>query len=107
MISKADGHIDFTMSPEQIERRMRAFDPWPGTFAEMNGKTFKLWRAIAAGQKTDAPAGTVIAAGSEGLDISAGGAVLRVTELQAPGKKRMKSEDYLRGNSIEIGTVLR
>ena len=107
MISKADGHIDFTMSPEQIERRMRAFDPWPGTFAEMGGKTFKLWRAAAVGKKTEAPAGTVIAAGSEGLDISAGGAVLRVTELQAPGKKRMKSEDYLRGNSIEIGTVLR
>ena len=107
MISKADGHIDFTMSPEQIERRMRAFDPWPGTFAEMGGKTFKLWRAAIPGKKTDAPVGTVVAAGSEGLDISAGGAVLRVTELQAPGKKRMKSEDYLRGNSIEIGTVLR
>ena len=75
--------------------------------AEMNGKTFKLWRAVVPGKQTDTPAGTVVAAGSEGLDISAGGDVLRVTELQAPGKNRMKSEDYLRGNSIEIGTVLR
>ena len=107
MISKADGHIDFTMPPEQIERRMRAFDPWPGTFAEADGKTFKLWRAVALGKKTDAAAGTILAAGEEGIDISAGGSVLRVTELQAPGKKRMKSEDYLRGNTIEIGTVLR
>ena len=107
MISKADGHIDFSMEPEEIERRMRAFDPWPGTFAEMDGKTFKLWRAEALDKASDAPQGTVIAAGEEGLDIAAGGRVLRVTQLQAPGKKRMETGDYLRGNSIEIGTVLR
>ena len=107
MISKADGHIDFTMSPEEIERRMRAFDPWPGTFAEIGGRTFKLWKALVPGQKTEAPAGTVLAADKNGLDIAAGGGVLRVTELQAPGKKRMPTGDYLRGNMIEIGTVLR
>ncbi len=107
MISKADGHIDFSRTPEEIERRMRAFDPWPGTFADINGRTFKLWAATIPGQKTQAPDGTVIAAGKEGLDVSAGGAVLRVTELQAPGKKRMETGDYLRGNLIEIGTVLR
>jgi methionyl-tRNA formyltransferase len=43
MLSKQDGHADFSMTPEEIERRIRAFDPWPGTFAEMNGKVFKLW----------------------------------------------------------------
>lgn len=107
MISKADGHIDFSRSPEEIERRIRAFDPWPGTFAEMNGKTFKLWKAVALDQETDAAAGTVVAAGKEGLDISAGGRILRVTQIQAPGKKRMETGDYLRGNVIEIGTVLR
>ena len=107
MISKADGHIDFSCSPEEIERRIRAFDPWPGTFAEMNGKTFKLWKAVALDQETDAAAGTVVAAGKEGLDISAGGRILRVTQIQAPGKKRMETGDYLRGNVIEIGTVLR
>ena len=107
MISKEDGHVDFTMAPEEIERRMRAYDPWPGTFAEMSGKTFKLWRARALEDRTDATPGTVLAAGGEGLDISAGGRVLRVTQLQAPGKKRMETGDFLRGNVIEIGTVLR
>ena len=107
MISKADGHIDFSLSPEEIERRIRAFDPWPGSFAEMNGKTFKLWKAAAVDRETGEAAGTVIAAGKEGLDISAGGRILRVTQLQAPGKKRMATGDYLRGNVIEIGTVLR
>ena len=107
MISKADGHIDFSLSPEEIERRIRAFDPWPGTFAEIGGKTFKFWEAQARQVQTDAPDGTVLAAGKEGLDIAAGGRVLRVTQLQAPGKKRMETGDYLRGNSIEIGMVLR
>ena len=107
MLSKADGHVDFSQSPEEIERRIRAFDPWPGSYAEMNGKTYKLWKAVALDQETDAAAGTVIAAGKDGLDISAGGRILRVTQIQAPGKKRMETGDYLRGNVIEIGTVLR
>ena len=107
MLSKADGHIDFSLSPEEIERRIRAFDPWPGSYAEMNGKTYKLWKAVALDQETDAAAGTVVAAGKDGLDISAGGRILRVTQIQAPGKKRMETGDYLRGNVIEIGTVLR
>ena len=107
MLSKADGHVDFSQSPEEIERRIRAFDPWPGSYAEMNGKTYKLWKAVALDQKTDAAAGTVVAAGKDGLDISAGGRILKVTQIQAPGKKRMETGDYLRGNVIEIGTVLR
>ena len=107
MLSKADGHIDFSLSPEEIERRIRAFDPWPGSYTEMNGKTYKLWKAAALDQKTDAAAGTVVAAGKDGLDISAGGRILKVTQIQAPGKKRMETGDYLRGNVIEIGTVLR
>lgn len=107
MLSKADGHVDFSQSPEEIERRIRAFDPWPGSYAEMNGKTYKLWKAVALDQETDAAAGTVVAAGKDGLDISAGGRILRVTQIQAPGKKRMETGDYLRGNVIEIGTVLR
>ena len=107
MLSKQDGHADFSMTPEEIERRIRAFDPWPGTFAEVNGKVFKLWKAEALDQENDAPYGTVTAAGNDGLDISAGGRILRVTQLQAPGKRRMNTGDYLRGNFIEIGTVLR
>lgn len=107
MISKEDGHVDFTLDPEEIERRIRAFDPWPGTFADMGNTRFKFWKAQVLDEKTQEAPGTVIGAGKEGLDIAANGGVLRVTEIQAPGKKRMATGDYLRGNSIEIGTVLR
>lgn len=107
MISKADGHIDFNEDPERIERKTRAFNPWPGTFADMGGKTFKIWEAEAVDTASDAESGTVIAAGDAGIDIAAGGRILRVTRIQAPGKKPMAVRDYLRGNLIEIGTILR
>lgn len=107
MISKADGHIDFDLSPEEIERRIRAFYSWPGSFAEMNGRMFKFWKAEALDKEAGAENGTVVAVSRDGLDIAAGGRVLRVTRIQAPGKKRMDIGDYLRGNLIEIGTTLR
>ncbi|MDO4177028.1 MAG: methionyl-tRNA formyltransferase [Bacillota bacterium] len=107
MISKEDGHVNFSLDPAAIERRIRAFDPWPGSFADLGDRRFKFWKAEVIESDSKAPNGTVLAAGEEGLDIAANGGVLRVTELQAPGKKRMATGDYLRGNSIEIGAVLR
>ncbi len=106
MISKKDGLVDFNRSPEQIERQMRAFDPWPGTYTYWGDKMMKLWQGQALGQETDAEPGTVLAAGPEGIDIAAGGRILRLTQLQMPGKKRTPAGEYLKGNSIEIGTVL-
>lgn len=106
MISKKDGLVDFNKTPAQIERQMRAFDPWPGTYTYLGEAMMKLWQGEALPQQTDAQPGTVLATGPEGIDIAAGGAVLRVTQLQMPGKKRVLAREYLKGNSIEIGTVL-
>ena len=106
MISKADGKADFSKSPEQLERQMRAFDPWPGTFAMLGDQQIKLWRAEALEKRSDAPAGTVLAADPEGIDVACGGRVLRIKSLQLPGRRRVSADEYLRGNTIEIGTVL-
>ena len=106
MISKEDGRIDFTQDPEQIERQIRAFDPWPGTYAMYGEKMLKIWQAQVVDRQTDAAPGTVIAASAEGIDAAAGGRILRILQLQMPGKKRMSAGEYLRGNSIESGTVL-
>ena len=107
MISKEDGHADFAVGAEKLERIIRAFDPWPGTFADMNGKQIKFWHATVPGIATDAADGTVIAAGGDGIDIACAGSVLRVDVIQMPGKKRVAVKEYLKGNAIEIGTVLR
>lgn len=107
MISKAEGHIDFSRSPVEIERLIRAFDPWPGTYAMYGDRMMKIWEAEDGGRTSDAPFGTVIGTDADAIEIAAGGRVLRVTRIQMPGKKRVAAGEYLKGNSIEIGTVLR
>lgn len=106
MISKKDGRIDFSGKPDAIERQIRAFDPWPGAYCYAGDKMMKFWKADVPGASTDAADGTVVAASEKGIDIAANGEILRVTELQVPGKKRVAVREYLKGNSIEIGTVL-
>ena len=66
----------------------------------------KFWKAVATDIKDNAVNGSVVSADNEGLKVVCGGKVLIVTELQAPGKKRMKAGDYLRGHNIAEGTVL-
>lgn len=106
MISKSEGHIDFSRTPDEIERIIRAFDPWPGSYAYCGDKMMKLWQAEVPGRKTDAADGTVLGAGESGIDVAAAGEVLRITQIQVPGKKRVAVREYLKGNSIEIGTIL-
>lgn len=107
VISKQEGHVDFSKSPEEIERKIRAFDPWPGSYAYMGDKLIKFWKAEVLNKNSESENGTVIAAGKEGLDVAAGGGILRITEIQLAGKKRVMVKEYLKGNLIEIGTVLR
>lgn len=107
LIRKQDGKIDFSKSPVEIERLIRGFDPWPGAFCDYNGVVMKLWAACPTDKATDKENGTVLHAGDEGMEIACGGQILRVTEIQVPGKKRVAVKDYLRGNAIEEGTVLR
>ena len=106
MITKADGKIDFEKSPVQIERQIRAFDPWPGAYCSLGERTMKIWKAEVTGKAADAAKGTVIDVSGDGIDVCCGGGVLRITELQMPGKKRVTVDAFLRGNKIEKGTVL-
>lgn len=107
MISKKDGHIDFSKDPDEIERMMRAFDPWPGAYAFFGDKQIKLWRSEPVDEETGKADGTVADVREDCLIVAAGGRALKVTEIQMPGKKRVEIKEYLKGNSIEIGSVLR
>lgn len=106
LISKKDGEIDFTKSPEEIERQIRAFDPWPGAFCTYKGETMKLWKAECTEKASEAEPGTIVSVSDEGIEICCGGRILRATEIQMPGKKRVEVRAFLRGNQIEKGEVL-
>ena len=101
LITKQDGKVDFTQSPEVIERKIRAFDPWPGAFCTFREDSMKIWKAVVQEMATEKESGTIIAVSDDGLDVACGGGVLRITEIQMPGKKRVSINAFLRGNQIE------
>ena len=106
MLSKKEGEIDFTKSPEEIERMIRAFDSWPGAYTSYGDKVMKIWRAEVKPGANDAAPGTVTAVHKDGIEIAAGGSTLVAKIIQMPGKKRVAVGEYLKGNTVEIGTVL-
>ncbi|MEE0514575.1 MAG: methionyl-tRNA formyltransferase, partial [Emergencia sp.] len=102
LISKQDGKIDFTKTPSEIERQIRAFDPWPGAFCGYGDGQMKIWKAepVSADAGGRSP-GEILSAEDTGLDVVCGDGVLRITEIQMPGKKRVAVKDYLRGNRFD------
>lgn len=107
MISKADGKIDFSKLPEEIERQVRAFEPWPGAFCTYGDVTMKVRKAELTEKTSSAENGTITDVSNNGIEVACNGGILLITEIQMPGKKKVAVKDYLRGNKIEKGQVLR
>ena len=96
--------MDWSRTAHALHCQVRGLLPWPvASTAQLTGETIKVYRTEETGGKTQAQPGTVLAAGKQGIDVACGeGTVLRITELQAPGKKRMKASDYLMGHPITV-----
>ena len=107
MIKKNDGHINWNLETEKIINLTRAFDPWPGLYFVYNSRPVKIWQAEKSDEVSDAKPGAVLVSDpTRGLLIKTGDGTLKVTQLQAGGGRRMASVDYLKGNRIDVGTVL-
>lgn len=103
MISKKDGKIDFRQSAESIDCMIRAFNPWPGAFFDYGEKRVKIWSTEALSGEAESVPGTIIKADADGIDIACGEDILRILELQLPGKRRMNAADFLRGHKLTKG----
>lgn len=100
MITKETGRIDWTRSASELHDLVRALDSWPGAYTFLAGKPYKIWRTrLADGAARTAP-GAVEPLSGTGLVVGTGKGRLEVLEIQAPGKKRMRVSDYLRGHSL-------
>src|SRR5699024_8476493 len=104
MLSKALSPVDWSRTAHQIHCQIRGLIPWPAaTTDKISGEPMKLFAAEETGAKTTAAPGTLLAGGREGIDVACGdGLVLRLTELQPPGGRRMKATDYLRGHPLSL-----
>ena len=103
MLTKGTGHIHWQDCAQKIHNLVRDLDSWPGAYTFLAGKKYKIWRTRCTTEKTEAQPGTILRADKkEGLFVAAGDGVLEITELQAPGKKRMAAKDYLNGHAIAL-----
>lgn len=106
MIRKNMGQIDFTQPAAVIERLIRGLNPWPSAYTTIHGKTLKLWEAKVVPKAEDAVPGQVQQVGKHTFVIAAGEDALEIESLQLEGKKRMDTESFLRGYSIQKGQML-
>lgn len=103
MIKKEDGRLDWSKPAAELERRLRAFTPWPGAFCSSEVGLLKVTKA-AVGAGRGAP-GTVLSASADGVEVACAEGSLWLKELQPEGKRAMPAKDFLAGRKVTVGAV--
>lgn len=103
-LSKEDGHIRWTLPAEEIERQIRAFDPWPTSYAFWQGQRLQIWSAEVS--NPSAEPGVIVRVSDDGIVVGAGKGSLQVTEIQREGGRRLKAAEFLRGYPLKTGNRL-
>ncbi|HVN88319.1 MAG TPA: methionyl-tRNA formyltransferase [Candidatus Binataceae bacterium] len=104
-ITKEESVIDWTGDATQIERMIRAFDPWPVARTKYAGEDLLIWRARVATGSVEGEPGRLIAL-KPNPTIKCGADALTLIEVQAPGRRRMAAGDFFRGRRAEVGARL-
>ncbi len=110
LLKKEMGCLDFSKTAGELDRVIRAYNPWPGAYTSLSGKILKIWNAEpvdahAVDIESGTSVGTIIDISPESFDILTLDGALRVFQLQMEGKKRMSTAEFLRGYRLEKNTV--
>ncbi len=105
MITKEEAHINWSAKASEICNLIRGMNPAPIAYTYYKGEAVKILRAESVEGKSGV-AGEILEASKEGILVKAGDNAVLIKEVRFPGKKTMAVSDYLRGNTIEAGTVL-
>jgi len=99
-LSKEEAKIDWDLSAEQLERNIRAFNPWPVAFFTLNDANVKVYSsAVVENETSDIPVGQIVQSDKDGILVTTGNGCLLLTKLQLPGKKPMSAADVLNGRA--------
>lgn len=100
-IGKAEAALDFRRPAVELDRAIRALNPFPGALMTVDGTPIKLWQARV--EPASGEPGRILAVSDDGVVIACGEGALRVTELQKPGGKRLPAADFLHGHPLVVG----
>jgi len=106
-LKKEDGRIDWSKEGKEINRQVRALNPWPGAFTEWNGQLLKIYRGEVREKRSVGKAGVVAWVGLDFIEVETGGGFFLIKEVQLEGKRRMSVREFLAGHPIPVGTVFR
>jgi methionyl-tRNA formyltransferase len=108
MVKKEDGRIDWTKGAEELERMVRAFNPWPSAYTSVGGKLLKIFRArvIKEQPPSSVSLATVVRSDPSELVVLTGEDLLALEEVQLEGKKRLPVSEFVKGFAVKEGTVL-
>ena len=92
-LNKQEARIDWLNGAEDIALQVRAYNPVPGAWFELGEERIKCWRASVV-VEVEGPAGVVLQAGKDGIDVTCGSGALRLLEVQRPGRKRVSAAEF-------------
>ncbi|MCB2297006.1 methionyl-tRNA formyltransferase [Clostridium tagluense] len=107
MLDKEMAVINWEHSSENIHNFIRGLNPWPIAYTHYENKVMKIYKSRVINEQSNKSIGSIIEVSKEGLKVSTGSGVLLIEEIQFPGKKPLKVKDYIIGNKIDEGVVLK
>jgi methionyl-tRNA formyltransferase len=107
MLDKNLAKINWAKSSEKIHDLIRGLNPWPVAYTQYKENIMKIYSSLILDKTSEKEVGTILKVSDEGIEVACGEKVILLTSIQFPGKKILLVKDYLRGNDIEVGCVLK
>jgi methionyl-tRNA formyltransferase len=104
-LRKEDGHIHWEKEAGEIDRQIRAFNPWPGAFTKLGDELLKIYRGEIREKTPKGKTGAVVWVGSDFIEVATGKDSFLIKEVQLQGRRRMTVREFLSGHPIPVGTV--
>ncbi|WP_130806835.1 methionyl-tRNA formyltransferase [Senegalia massiliensis] len=105
-MDKTIGKIDWTETKEKIKNLVRGTNPFPGSYSYYKGKKFKIYKVDIDEKLYSGKSGQITDVNNDGIFVKVRNGTIIIKEVQFPGKKKIKVSEYIKGNEIEVGTIL-